>query len=94
MNPAARDLLDGFGELALTGLLEEEADLPHALMLVQGEHAALCGREAVLDRRDEDVRAGVITAGLGGTAPKLLLVDPHHRVGDVLQLPPLAVTVT
>jgi hypothetical protein len=72
-------------------VLEEHPYLAHTLVLIQFEHLALGRRQAVLDGRDECVGTGVVAACLGRAAAEQLLIEPHHRVGELLELQPLAV---
>src|SRR5215207_4905393 len=62
------DLLDRSGELGFAGVLEEHPDLPNALMLPEVDHVPLGRGEAVLDRGQDRVWAGICGPRLGGSA--------------------------
>jgi hypothetical protein len=89
---AARELLDGVAERGDLGVLEQQAQLAQALVLVELAQPALGRRERLLERDDDDVGAGPLRAGLRRPAPELVLVDSRRRWPCAVEprRPPLA----
>ena len=80
LRPVSRST--GSQNASIIGVLEEQAQIAQLLMLAEPPQVALGRGEGLLERDDEHVGAGPVRAGLRGPAPKVLLVDAHHLVGD------------
>src|SRR5205085_922086 len=67
----------------LGGVLEEHAHVAEPRQLAEVDHRLLGRGQAVLERRDQSVRAGPVRPGLRWPAAEQLLVEADHLVRDL-----------
>src|SRR3954470_15308032 len=80
---ASDDALDGGDELIGSGDLEVHAGFADALLVAHRDHGQLGGQQRVFEHAHQGVAAGEVRARAPRAAPELLLVQRHHRAGDL-----------
>ena len=89
LDAPAEGLLDNPPELLLQRILKEQPCLAQSLVFPQRHQIALSDGQAVLEDHHQRVLVGEVGACLGRPAAERLLVEAHHRVGDLEHRAPI-----